>query len=121
MSTAQHPPNVPFANREALRIRIMVGSKIQLTEDDEVHVYLRDISDTGFMAEGRDMPIGSDVSLLLPGSGWTPATVRWSLGRRFGGRFDRPVDMARFWSAQSEAKTRSHAELMDATGACATG
>src|SRR5688572_14377535 len=121
MTTTHYPPGDRFADRNALRIRIMVGSKVQLSEQDEVHVYLRDISNCGFMAEGLDMPIASDVTLLLPGIGWTRAMVRWSLGRRFGGRFEQQVDMKRFWSAQSEAKTRPHAEFIDLGGACATG
>lgn len=47
----------------------------------------------------RDLPIGSDAMVFLPGMGWTLASIRWSLGKRFGGRFSETLNMRQFWRA----------------------
>lgn len=58
-------------------------------------VRLCDVSEAGFMGElGARVPIGSTVSLDLPGVGATPARIRWSMGGRVGGRFTQTVDIA---------------------------
>ena len=106
-----------FPDRGAMRIRILAGSKVALRDQGQVHVELKDISDRGFRAEGQDMPIGSELMLFVPGNGWMLACVRWSLGRKFGARFEQPIDMVRFWAAQSEAKGEAHARLVSENGA----
>ena len=54
-----------------------------------------DLSEAGFMAEHDGyVPIGSTVSLDLPGVGLVHARIRWSLAGRIGGRFMKPVDFA---------------------------
>ena len=60
-----------------------------------VRVRLCDVSGAGFMAEcDHFVPIGSTVSLDLPGVGLVHARIRWSVGGRIGGRFMQPIDFA---------------------------
>ena len=58
-------------------------------------VRVRDLSEAGFMAEcDAPVPIGSAVSLDLPGVGVVRARVRWSFAGRLGARFNEQVDFA---------------------------
>lgn len=56
-------------------------------------ITLINISSHGFMGECRcGVPLKSRIVLELPGLGPLSGCVRWSVGRRVGGRFDTPLD-----------------------------
>ena len=100
METAQQLGVERYAVRKPDRMRIQLITKLRLPGQDDLDVSVRNISSKGFMAEAdRDLPIGSDIMLFLPGIGWTLASVRWSLGNRFGARFSESVNMRQFWRA----------------------
>jgi hypothetical protein len=100
METAQQLGIERYAVRKPDRVRILLNTKLRLSDQPDMDVSVKNISSRGFMAEAdRDLPIGSDAMVYLPGIGWTMATVRWSVGKRFGGRFSESVDMRQFWRA----------------------
>lgn len=100
METAQQLGVERYAVRKPDRVRILLTTKLRLAGQDDLEVCVRNISSKGFMAEAdRDLPIGSDAMLFLPGIGWTLASIRWSLGSKFGARFSEGVNMRQFWRA----------------------
>lgn len=63
-------------------------------------ITLINLSSHGFMGECRaGVPLRSRVSLELPGLGPLTGCVRWAVGRRIGGRFDKPLDEAQLAEA----------------------
>ena len=66
-----------------------------------VEVKVRDVSQSGFMAECSDaVQIGSFVALDVPGIGLVEAQVRWQIGQRMGGMFMDPISLAQCeWAA----------------------
>lgn len=100
METAHQLGVERYALRKPDRVRILLSTKLRLAGQADLDVAVRNISSKGFMAEAdRDLPIGSDTMLFLPGIGWTLASIRWSLGNKFGGRFSESVNLRQFWRA----------------------
>ncbi|CAA9547518.1 MAG: hypothetical protein AVDCRST_MAG23-2682 [uncultured Sphingosinicella sp.] len=90
------------------RERTPVSSKTSLRSDEwyDVEVRVRDVSQSGFMAEcAQPIRIGSTVSLDVPGIGPVHAQVRWQVGGRMGGLFLDPISLTQCeWTAvRSEA------------------
>ena len=86
--------------RKPDRLRVLLNTQLRIPDSPDLEVAVRNISTRGFMAEADvGVLIGSDVLLYLPGIGWTLASIRWSLGNRFGGRFSDAVNMRQFWRA----------------------
>jgi hypothetical protein len=84
--------------RKPDRVRVLLNTKLRINEHPDMAVSVRNISNRGFMAETEAaVPIGSDALLFLPGVGWTLASIRWSLGNRFGARFSDTLNMRQFW------------------------
>ena len=100
METAQQLGVERYAVRKPDRVRILLSTKLRLAGQADLDISVRNISSKGFMAEAdRDLPIGSDTMLFLPGIGWTLASIRWSVGGKFGARFSESVNMRQFWRA----------------------
>lgn len=79
--------------RGTWRLSCSVLTDLRANGADVLRVRLCDVSERGFMGEcDRNVPIGSTVSLDLPGYGAVHARVRWSMGGRIGGRFMDAVD-----------------------------
>jgi hypothetical protein len=80
-----------------------VSSTTKLRSDTwyNVEVRVRDISQSGFMAEcAQPIQIGSTVSLDVPGIGPVHAQVRWQIGTRMGGLFLDPISLTHCeWTA----------------------
>lgn len=83
--------------------RMPVASTTSLRSDEwySVEVKVRDVSQTGFMAECvQPVGIGSAVSLDVPGIGAVHAQVRWQLAGRMGGLFLDPISLTQCeWTA----------------------
>ena len=78
--------------------RMAVGSTTQLRSQNwyEIEVQVRDLSQTGFMAEcAEPIGIGSAISLDVPGIGPVHAQVRWQIGGRMGGMFLDPISLSK--------------------------
>jgi hypothetical protein len=79
-----------------------VGSSAELRHQwYSVEVKVCDVSQCGFMAECADaVPIGSHVTLDVPGVGAVRAQVRWQLGSKMGGMFLDPISLVECeWTA----------------------
>jgi hypothetical protein len=112
METAQQLGVERYAVRKPDRIRIVLNTKLRVAGHPDMDVFVRNISSRGFMAEAdRDLPIGSDAMVYLPGIGWSMATIRWSVGKRFGGRFSESVDMRQFWRANPPRRLTEDEEV----------
>jgi hypothetical protein len=86
--------------RKPDRVRVLLNTKLRIPQQPDMEVAVRNISNKGFMAETDGaVPIGGDALLFLPGVGWTLASIRWSLGNRFGARFSDTLNMRQFWRA----------------------
>lgn len=73
-------------------------------------ITLINISSHGFMGECRcGVPLNSRVVLVLPGLGPLSGCVRWSVGRRVGGRFDTPLDDEQLADASAAAFAKTPA------------
>ena len=107
MTATVHQLGVDRYNmRKPDRVRVLLNTQLRILEKPDVEVSVRNISNRGFMAESNaPIPIGSDALLYLPGIGWSLATIRWSLGNRFGGRFSDSIDMRQFWRANPPPRT----------------
>ena len=67
-------------------------------------ITLINLSSHGFMGECPcGVPLRSRVVLELPGLDPVAGCVRWSVGRRVGGRFDTPLDEDQLAIAMSAA------------------
>ena len=86
--------------RKPDRVRVLLNTQLRVSEQPDMEIAVRNISNRGFMAESDTiLRIGSDALLFLPGVGWTLANIRWSLGNRFGARFSDSINMRQFWRA----------------------
>jgi hypothetical protein len=86
--------------RKPDRVRVQLTTQLRVSDHPDLEVSVHNISNRGFMAESPEpLAIGSDALLFLPGIGWTLANVRWSVGNRFGGRFQDSINMRQFWRA----------------------
>lgn len=105
MDTAQQLGVERYAVRKPDRVRVLLATKLRQSGQPDLDISVRNISRRGFMAVAdRDIPIGSDAMVFLPGVGWILASVRWSLGKRFGGRFSETLNMRQFWRANPPRK-----------------
>jgi hypothetical protein len=110
--TAQQLGVERYSVRKPDRIRIILNTKLRLAGQADLDVFMRNISTRGFMAEAdRDLPIGSDAMIYLPGIGWSMASIRWSVGHKFGGRFSEAVDMRQFWRANPPRRLSDDEEV----------
>ena len=76
--------------------RIMAQGRFRLDLGDErfVHADIRDISSLGLKAScPGTLPIGSFVTVDIPGIGATEAEVKWQLGGDFGAMFVDRIDL----------------------------
>ena len=101
-----------FKQRKAARTPVSTSARLRPRSSYDVEVRLCDVSTGGFMAECPDsVPIGSYVSLDVPGVGPVNAQVRWQLGARMGGKFLDPISLARCeWPAVRPAEAEEPAE-----------
>lgn len=112
METAQQLGVERYSVRKPDRIRIILHTKLRLAGQPDMDVFVRNISSRGFMAEAaQDLPIGSDAMVFLPGIGWSMASIRWSVGSKFGGRFSESVDMRQFWRANPPRRLTDDEEI----------
>ena len=76
------------------RLHISLPATIACENDSPVSIHLRNISTFGFMGEcGGEMPVGSAVTVQLPGVGVTRGLVRWTIGTKVGGSFNSKIDL----------------------------
>jgi hypothetical protein len=89
-----------FVHRRAERLPIASETRLR-HQWYSVEVKVRDLSQSGFMAEcGEAVAIGSNVSLDVPGIGTVHAQVRWQIGGRMGGMFLDPISLTECeWTA----------------------
>jgi hypothetical protein len=88
--------NSPFKQRREERTPVSRSAQLRHRSWYSVEVRICDVSTGGFMAEcPQSVPIGSYVSLDVPGVGPVDAQVRWELGGRMGGMFLDPVGLGR--------------------------
>ena len=98
--------------RKPDRVRVLLATRMRVSGCPDIAVEVRNISARGFMADAPlGMAIGSDVMLYLPGIGWSLASVRWSVGNRFGGRFSDSIDLRTFWRANPPRQVAAPDEL----------
>jgi hypothetical protein len=81
--------------REAPREEVFYRTRAARPGGASLPLQIVNISASGFMAR-TDEPIavGEPFRLRLPIVGEVGATVRWSLGGRIGGQFDRMIELA---------------------------
>jgi len=98
--------------RKPDRVRVLLATQLRVSGRPDIAVEVHNISARGFMADAPlGMPIGSDVMLYLPGIGWSLASVRWSVGNRFGGRFSDSIDLRTFWRANPPRQVAAPDEM----------
>ena len=107
MTATVHQLGVDRYNiRKPDRVRVLLNTRMRAMGKPDVEVSVKNISNRGFMAEtNAAISIGSDTLLFLPGIGWTLATIKWSVGNRFGGRFCDSINMRQFWRANPPPRT----------------
>jgi hypothetical protein len=84
--------NNPFADcrRRAVREPVMLaGSAVSVTRSRSVMI--SDLSVTGALLGGRDLPMPGDDVLVLVGSQDRMGTVKWRSGDKCGVRLDEPL------------------------------
>ena len=98
---SDNPPSSDFIQRRGERLPVTSTTHLRSEEWYSVEVKIRDVSQTGFMAEcPHAIGIGSAVSLDVPGIGPVHAQVRWQLGSRMGGLFLDPISLTNCeWTA----------------------
>ena len=95
---AQAVPDQRTAPREEVFYRTRAS-----TASGIVQLQIVNISASGFMARSEsDFTEGEQISLRLPVVGTVAAEVRWSLGGRLGGQFDRMIGLANYLDLLSE-------------------
>ena len=100
-SPGEPDPAAPLKTRRTERIAVEQSSRMRSQQRYQVEVKVRNVSTCGFMAEcDAPVPIGSYVSLDVPGVGPVHAQVRWQLGVTMGGMFLDPISLVRCeWTA----------------------
>jgi len=89
-----------YSLRKPDRVRVILNTRLRISDRPDAEISVRNISNRGFMAEGQDpIEVGSNTMIYLPGVGWSLATVRWSAGSRFGAKFADSINMRQFWRA----------------------
>jgi hypothetical protein len=79
--------------RRSVRFRVILSAKL-MTTTSEHNVTLRDISATGALAEGAQVPPSGKDVMLKRGALDVLARVVWSDGVRCGLEFDEPISEA---------------------------
>ena len=94
-----------YRQRRAERTEVRADARLRHADLYSVEVRIRDVSQSGFMAECADpVGIGSYVALDIPGIGVVRAQVRWQIGGRMGGLFLDPISLSRCeWTATKTA------------------
>jgi hypothetical protein len=83
-----YPPPAPSLEREK-RVPVSIRSWILFKGDRHV-IEVRDLSEHGFGGySSMALPIGSEITVELPGQGQRQAQVRWALCGQFGAKFVR--------------------------------
>jgi hypothetical protein len=90
-----------FVARQLERMPVSSTTSLRSETWYNVEVKVRDVSQSGFMAEcAQPIQIGSTVSLDVPGIGPVHAQVRWQIGGRMGGMFLDPISLTQCeWTA----------------------
>ena len=84
-------------NRGRLRAPFRIAATLRDRASNKFHVYLIDLSMTGFQAEAHpSLDPGAIVWLVLPGMQGLEATVMWRQRRVVGCRFNHPLHPAVF-------------------------
>lgn len=92
-----------FVPRIVDRAPVAIEARISVANRPRA-ITLINMSSHGFMGEcPAGVPLRSRVSLELPGLDPLGACVRWSVGRRVGGRFDTPLSDAQLADALASA------------------
>jgi len=103
--TASEPePEMDGSEQRAhLRTGMLLMAGLRLGDDTAVReVRIRNLSEQGLMAEpGVPVPVGTSVSLDLPGVGEVAGTVAWSAEGRIGVALVRVIDIALVNAARS--------------------
>ncbi len=96
--TASQPDNDSDGadQRAHLRTGMLMMAALRLGDDAEVRdVRIRNLSEQGLMAEpGVPVPVGTPVTLTLPGVGEVAGAVAWSAEGRIGVALARAIDIA---------------------------
>ena len=81
--------------RQSERLRVEGEARLRPNDWSSLVVGMIDLSEGGFRArcEAR-VPVGSAVSLDIPGLGAVEALVEWQRGQQLGARFFQPIDLA---------------------------
>jgi hypothetical protein len=84
--------------RRSRRDDVFFPTQLTLDRDGEqVEVQVVNISCHGFMARVEpDLPVGTLVTLDLPGTMPIAARIVWALGGRIGGEFRSPIPFERY-------------------------
>lgn len=78
--------------RSVDRSDVLIETQISVAHRSRA-ITLVNLSSHGFMGEcPAGVPLRSRIKLDVPGVGPVDGYVRWSVGRRVGGRFDSPLD-----------------------------
>jgi len=89
-------PAGSYKHRRAARTAVSANARMHPQNWYSVEVKIRDLSNSGFMAECPEtVRIGGYVALDVPGVGQVDAQVRWQIGGRMGGLFLNPISLAR--------------------------
>lgn len=96
-------------DRSAPRTAVQSSTQLRSANWYAIEVSVRDVSQSGFMAECDDsVQIGSYVSLDVPGIGPVRAQVRWQIGGKMGGMFLDPISLSRCeWTGVKTAAPRA--------------
>jgi len=115
-TTADFDSEIDYKKRRAVRRPLDVPTGLSDRADYRIEVNVRNVSACGFMAECPTVvPIGSRVTLDVPGLGPVDAQVRWQTGSRMGGMFLDPIHLGRCeWTAE-RADSRLPASAPPAT------
>jgi hypothetical protein len=97
-----------YRDRNSQRTQVQLNTQLRHANWYEIEVSVRDVSQSGFMAEcDASVQIGSYVSLDVPGIGPVHAQVRWQLGGKMGGMFLDPISLSRCeWTGIKAAAPR---------------
>ncbi len=81
--------------RAEKRTQVDEAARLHPNDWSSIEVRVLDISPSGFRAESdARILVGAAVTLEVAGVGPLQAHISWRRGERFGGKFDRPADLA---------------------------
>jgi hypothetical protein len=92
--SAEHPVRPVLAiKRGTKRARLIVPGML-LGAAGEMQVRLRDVSESGALAEAKKAPAKGSEVVLACGGLVVPASIAWAIGRCFGLEFQQPITPA---------------------------